>query len=170
LKLANKLKAEADEKAKEEFDKEQEEKLKQEEKESKKLFNFKKEEDAPKQKAEFVPDKTDANKAIYLRRAIKELNPKITDEKIDSFKEDYRDFAWAVAFAPANDPEIAVVTVIPQGNSSSLAILPIREILGQYFGLLEADKNKNVENSNKEAEVVNKRDESEMNFVSQLKK
>ncbi|MGL5506615.1 MAG: penicillin-binding transpeptidase domain-containing protein, partial [Paraclostridium sp.] len=67
LKLANKLKAEADEKAKEEFDKEQEEKLKQEEKESKKLFKFKKEEDAPKQKAEFVPDKTDANKAIYLR-------------------------------------------------------------------------------------------------------
>lgn len=33
---------------------------------------------------------TDKVNASYLRKAIKELNPKITDEKIDSYKESYK--------------------------------------------------------------------------------
>lgn len=164
LKLADKLKSEADKEAKAEFDREQDEKIKQEEKESKKLLNFKKDEETPKKKEEFVPDKSDATKAVYLRRAIKELNPTITDENIDRFKQNYRSFAWAVAFAPANDPEIAVVTVIPQGEHSGFAVLPIREIMGQYFGLIDDDK------PNNEAEVVDRKKENEMNFVSKLKK
>ena len=73
---------------------------------------------------------TDKVNASYLRKAIKELNPKITDEKIDSYKESYKSFAWAVAVAPADDPEIAVVAMIPQGESSSNAMLLIREVLG----------------------------------------
>ena len=43
---------------------------------------------------------TDKINAAYLRKAIKELNPNITDEDIDRFKESYKSFAWAVAFAP----------------------------------------------------------------------
>ena len=164
VKLANKMKKEDDEKAKKEFEKEQKEK------ESKGLFG--KDE---KDKAEFVPDNSESTKARYLRKAIKELNPKIKDEDIDRFKQDYASFAWAAAFAPANDPEIAVVTVLPQGNSSSLALLPIREVMGEYFGLTkdkEKDKeNKNqAEDSNKEAELVKSKEDNEMNFVSQLKK
>lgn len=96
--------------------------------------------------------------------AIKELNDNITDEDIDRFKDSYKSFAWAVAFAPADDPEIAVVTVIPQGESSAFALLPIREILGQYFGLI------NDENPNNEAQVISRKEENEMNFVSKLKK
>ena len=88
---------------------------------------------------------TDKVNASYLRKAIKELNPKITDEKIDSYKESYKSFAWAVAVAPADDPEIAVVAMIPQGESSSNAMLLIREVLGSYFDL---DNNKG-ENNNK---------------------
>ena len=165
--LGNKLKDEADKEAAEDFYKQQEEELKQEEKESKKLFSFgKKEEEETEtnKKQEYVPDKSDAKKAVYLRLAIKELNDNITDEDIDRFKDSYKSFAWAVAFAPADDPEIAVVTVIPQGESSAFALLPIREILGQYFGLI------NDENPNNEAQVISRKEENEMNFVSKLKK
>ncbi len=170
VKLAEKMKKEADEKAKKEFEEEQ--KAKNKENESHGLFG-KKEESKDENEAEFVPDNSEATKARYLRKAIKELNPKIKDEDIDRFKQDYASFAWAVSFAPADDPEIAVVTVLPQGDSSSLAVLPIREIMAEYFGLndKQQDKDKDkVENSNKDAEAVKTKDEEEMNFVSQIKK
>ncbi|WP_304205527.1 penicillin-binding transpeptidase domain-containing protein [Peptostreptococcus russellii] len=83
---------------------------------------------------------TDKINAFYLRKAIKALNPNITDSDIDRFKPDYGSFAWCVAFAPADDPQIAVACVIPQGESSSCAVFPIREVLGQYFGLLKEEK------------------------------
>lgn len=83
---------------------------------------------------------TDKINAFYLRKAIKALNPNITDSDIDRFKPDYGSFAWCVAFAPADDPQIAVACVIPQGESGSYAVLPIREVLGQYFGLLKEEK------------------------------
>ncbi len=91
--------------------------------------------------------------AFYLRKAIKELNPKISDDRIDSFKPNYGSFAWAVAFAPADNPEIAIACVIPQGETSNYALLPIREIIGEYFHLNveksdEADKNNKVKEKN----------------------
>ena len=109
---------------------------------------------------------TDKVNASYLRKAIKELNPKITDEKIDSYKESYKSFAWAVAVAPADDPEIAVVAMIPQGESSSNAMLLIREVLGSYFDL---DNNKG-EKDNKNDEITGTIEKENINFVSQMKK
>lgn len=109
---------------------------------------------------------TDKVNASYLRKAIKELNPKITDEKIDSYKESYKSFAWAVAVAPADDPEIAVVAMIPQGESSSNAMLLIREVLGSYFDL---DNNKG-EKDNKNDENTGTIEKENINFVSQMKK
>lgn len=109
---------------------------------------------------------TDKVNASYLRKAIKELNPKITDEKIDSYKESYKSFAWAVAVAPADDPEIAVVAMIPQGESSSNAMLLIREVLGSYFDL---DNNKG-EKDNKNDENNGTIEKENINFVSQMKK
>ena len=109
---------------------------------------------------------TDKVNASYLRKAIKELNPKITDEKIDSYKESYKSFAWAVAVAPADDPEIAVVAMIPQGESSSNAMLLIREVLGSYFDL---DNNKGEKN-NKNDENTDTIEKENINFVSQMKK
>ena len=109
---------------------------------------------------------TDKVNASYLRKAIKELNPKITDEKIDSYKESYKSFAWAVAVAPADDPEIAVVAMIPQGESSSNAVLLIREVLGSYFDL---DNNKGEKN-NKNDENTGTIEKENINFVSQMKK
>ena len=109
---------------------------------------------------------TDKVNASYLRKAIKELNPKITDEKIDSYKESYKSFAWAVAVAPADDPEIAVVAMIPQGESSSNAMLLMREVLGSYFDL---DNNKGEKN-NKNDENTGTIEKENINFVSQMKK
>lgn len=109
---------------------------------------------------------TDKVNASYLRKAIKELNPKITDEKIDSYKESYKSFAWAVAVVPADDPEIAVVAMIPQGESSSNAMLLIREVLGSYFDL---DNNKG-EKDNKNDENTDTIEKENINFVSQMKK
>ena len=82
-------------------------------------------------------DDTDKVNAQYLRRAIKQLNSKITDEDIDKYKEDYSSFAWCVAYAPADNPKIAVACMIPQGETSSYAVLPIRETMAQYFGLIK---------------------------------
>ena len=109
---------------------------------------------------------SDKINAAYLRKAIKELNPNITDDTIDSFKESYKSFAWSVAVAPADDPEIAVVAMIPQGESSGNAMLLIREVLGSYFDLA---KNK-VEKDNKSDENTDIIEDENINFVSQMKK
>lgn len=169
VKEANKLLKEANEKAKVEFEKEQKAEKQKEEKESKSLFGKKEEKADTKTEAEFVPDNSEATKARYLRKAIKELNPKLTDDQIDAYKQNYPSFAWSVGFAPANDPEIAVVTVLPKGDSSSLALPPMREVMGQYFGLIDEKKNKE-EKANKEAEAAKEQDGNAMNFASQLKK
>lgn len=168
VKLAEKLQKEANAKAKKEFEKEQKASEEKQEKEKNKLFGSDDKEEKTT-KAEFVPDNSESTKAAYLRKAIKELNPKLTDDQIDSYKQNYPSFAWSVAFAPADNPEIAVVTVLPKGDSSSLALLPIREIMGEYFGLTKKQQEE-LNNPNKDAEVVKPKGENEMNFASQLKK
>lgn len=108
--------------------------------------------------------------AAYLRRAIKELNPRITDEQIDAYKQDYDSFSWSVGFAPANDPEIAVVVVIPQGNESSFTLWPMREVIGKYLGItdeLEAQK-KAKENKNNETPIIEQNEN--INFAQSMKK
>lgn len=88
-------------------------------------------------------ENNDKVNATYLRMAIKQLNHNITDDDIDRFKSDYGSFAWCVAFAPADNPKIAVACLIPQGETSSYAVLPIREVIGQYYGLLKEGEEKN---------------------------
>ena len=110
---------------------------------------------------------SDKINASYLRKAIKELNPKITDDKIDQYKQSYASFAWSVGFAPAEDPEIAVVAMIPQGSSSSYAMIQVREIIGTYLGL---DKNKSKEQEDTNEDKNNQNSNQNINFVSQMKK
>lgn len=122
--------------------------------------------------SEKLPKNDDRINAAYLRRAIKELNHKITDEDIDAFKETYGDFAWAVSFAPADDPEIAICVMIPQGNSSTYALLPMKDIIGNYMGLSGKSSN-NIKNSSKDntdKEDDNNLEEDNINFSTQLKK
>ena len=132
-------------------------------------------EELKKQLKEGVSEKlaeTDRINAAYLRKAIKELNHKITDEDIDSFKETYRDFSWAVSFVPADNPEIAICVVIPQGHTGTYAVLPMRDIIGYYMGL-ESKTSKsvnNVANDKEDEDKDNNLQEDIINFSTQLKK
>jgi penicillin-binding protein 2 len=49
--------------------------------------------------------------------------------------EPYDDFGWYVAFAPAEEPEIAVAAVIFQGGSGRYPAPVVREIIGDYLNL-----------------------------------
>ena len=132
-------------------------------------------EELKKQLKEGVSEKlaeTDRINAAYLRKAIKELNHKITDEDIDSFKETYSDFSWAVSFVPADNPEIAICVMIPQGHTGTYAVLPMRDIIGYYMGL-ESKTSKsvnNVANDKEDEDKDNNLQEDIINFSTQLKK
>lgn len=52
----------------------------------------------------------------------------------------YDDYAWFVAFAPYDDPEIAISVVLFQGGSGGYAGPIAREIIAEYFGLNSSDK------------------------------
>ena len=43
--------------------------------------------------------------------------------------------AWFVGFAPYDDPEIAIVVFIKDGQSGSYTSVTAREIFAQYFGM-----------------------------------
>jgi penicillin-binding protein 2 len=83
-----------------------------------------------------------SNRNSAVRRAVINLSGNgFREENIDAFKDQYADFAWVMAMAPADDPEIAVVCLIVQGGPSSNAAPVVREIIGQYFKLKEEDEN-----------------------------
>ena len=49
-------------------------------------------------------------------------------------------FAWFVAYAPADDPEIVVVVNVEEGGGGSQTAAPIvRNILEHYFGITTAE-------------------------------
>ena len=43
--------------------------------------------------------------------------------------------AWFVGFAPFDEPEIAIVVMIENGQSGSEASYPARDIIAEYFGM-----------------------------------
>ena len=43
--------------------------------------------------------------------------------------------AWFVGFAPYDDPEIAIVVMIENGQSGGKAAVPARDIIAEYFGM-----------------------------------
>ena len=53
--------------------------------------------------------------------------------------------AWFVGFAPYDNPEIAVVCIIENGGNSSIATLPARDVIAQYFGMNEVEINENIQ-------------------------
>lgn len=60
---------------------------------------------------------------------------KVTQGKIDRYKDTYDEFAWVITLAPVDDPKIAVVVMLTQGGISSNAAPVAREIIGTYFDL-----------------------------------
>ena len=76
--------------------------------------------------------------ASAMRAAIKSLSARgLTDAKINEFRKDYDNFAWFVSFAPYDDPQIAVVVMVPQGGHGGYAGPIAREVIGKYLGIGE---------------------------------
>lgn len=99
------------------------------------------------------------------------MNPKINDEKIDQYKQNYEPFSWALGVAPADDPEIAVVAMIPQGKTGGNAMLLVREVMGNYFGIGENKSNSNANNNADNVEKnLNELKKEDINFVPKMKK
>ncbi len=71
-------------------------------------------------------------------------NRKITQSIIDSEKDTYEDFAWTVAMAPYDNPEIAVVVFLPEGGFGSDASQAAKDIMASYFNLDESESDTNV--------------------------
>jgi penicillin-binding protein 2 len=76
------------------------------------------------------------SESTAVRRAVINLAGVSTD-KIDAYKSSYDAFAWFVAYAPIEDPQIAVAVLIYQGGSGGYAGPVAREIIGKYMELQE---------------------------------
>lgn len=81
---------------------------------------------------EEYPDVYDTDGAALRRAVINKSSRNITSEDIDHYKESYDSFAWTVAIAPAEDPQIAVAVMLVEGRTSSNAAPVAREIIGKY--------------------------------------
>ncbi|WP_072722837.1 penicillin-binding transpeptidase domain-containing protein [Tepidibacter thalassicus] len=96
-------------------------------------------------------DKSKLSRDYYIRKALFELNPHLTYDQINRFKDTYDDFAWFVSFAPYKDPEIAVVVLIFQGGHGGYAAPIARDIIAEYFGLT---KDKNTDDVKEELKLI----------------
>ncbi len=69
-----------------------------------------------------------------VRRAVMNLSEgRVTASDIDRYKDSYDNFAWVVAMAPAEDPQIAVAVMIVQGDTASNAGPVAREVMGAWL-------------------------------------
>lgn len=102
-----------------------------------------------------------------MREALKVLsNDKITNEDIDQFRDTYDNYAWFVSFAPYDDPEIAVVVMIPQGGHGGYGAPVARDLMADYFKL-KTQEEVEQEKIAKEAERIAKEQE-QLNQEQQL--
>ncbi len=60
-------------------------------------------------------------------------NGAIDNEEIDRYKDDYKSFAWFVAFAPYENPQIAVTVLLFQGAHGGYAAPVARDIIAEYL-------------------------------------
>lgn len=84
------------------------------------------------------------SKDYYLRKAIFELNPRLTMKDINASKDNYDNFGWFVSFAPYEDPQIAVSVLIFQGGHGGYGGVVARDVIAEYMGL---NQEYNQENS-----------------------
>ena len=82
---------------------------------------------------ERYPTENDAVDDAVIRAS----DNKVTQTEIDQFKSDYDHFAWTITLAPADDPKIAVVSLLVQGGTSYNAGFINREIIGEYLQVNE---------------------------------
>lgn len=89
---------------------------------------------------EDYPDVYDSETGALRRAVINLSKHDITASDIDRYKEGYDNFAWTVALAPADDPQIAVAVLLVQGKTSANAAPVAREIIGKYGEISQWEK------------------------------
>lgn len=89
---------------------------------------------------EAYPDVYESERTALRRAVINLSGGDITTVDIDRYKEGYDNFAWTVALAPAEDPQVAVAVMLVQGKSSANAAPVAREIIGKYGEISEWEK------------------------------
>lgn len=102
---------------------------------------------------------------IYIRSAILNLNKRLNHDRIDRFKQKYDSFAWFVAFAPYDKPEIAVVTLLFQAGSGTFAGIPSREVIGYYMGISNRQVQLKDENKNTSIILEHGKENTEKKYV-----
>ena len=81
---------------------------------------------------------------VAVRQALYNLsNGSINSDVMDRWKGEYENFAWTIAVAPADDPQIAVCVLLVQGKTSLNAGVIAREIIGDYMDISSETKYNN---------------------------
>lgn len=97
--------------------------------------------------------KVERKKEYYIKSAILQLNKKLTIDDLDRFKESYSEYSWFVAYAPYDNPKIAVVTLLFQSGSGGHAGPASRDVIAQYLGLNKEDVKLNDEKNDLKIKV-----------------
>lgn len=84
-------------------------------------------------------DKSQYPRYMYMKKAIMELNQSMTYDRMNAYKDSYDPFAWLVSYAPAEEPEIAIVTLLFQGGHGGFGAAIARDVYAEYFNLIEDD-------------------------------
>ena len=90
------------------------------------------------------PDRYPSQDDTVDEALIAASNYKITYAMINKYNGSYEYFAWTIAMAPADEPEIAVAVMLVEGGYSSNAAPVIKEMFNEYFNL-KADGEKKKE-------------------------
>lgn len=99
------------------------------------------EKDALSSKIQSKAQGTYIDQGFIMREVLLDLSgDRITNEMIDSYQQEKDPFTWFISFAPYDDPEIAVVVLIPQGGSGGYAAPIVRDIYATYFGLFDHEE------------------------------
>ncbi len=59
----------------------------------------------------------------------------VTQARINQWKSEYDNFAWVICLAPADNPQIAVASLVFQGGTAGYAAPAVREVVGKYLQL-----------------------------------
>lgn len=78
------------------------------------------------------PDVFPSDQSAVRQAVINLSKGKVTAMQLDSHKDVYDEFGWLVAFAPAEEPEIAISVLLVQGGTSTYAGPMTRDIIAKY--------------------------------------
>ena len=100
------------------------------------------------------------SQSVYFVQKTGEREKKLQNEKYDEAKvsERLRDHSWFIAFAPLDNPKIALAVIVENGGFGARAAAPIARTMLDYFLLgkipksMEAPEDDAVEQEGKESD------------------